>query len=148
MTPTKKETTESSVKEQSYDDLEKEFMDSIDLDSVKKSLDAGIILPRLVPELDEVYHCRILSLPKFFESDYGKTMCFDINHKGLEMNLITPESFKFQLYVAMKRKGYVKADGKTPDFEKIKGKSMTFQKSIGSTKKFKDVPLYSVQIND
>lgn len=120
------------------------WLSDINDDSVKKSLDAGVILPRLKPRLNQVYEVTINSELKSFEHTYGTTYNCDVIHENMEKNLIIPKSFKFQLTVELHRHNLMK-DG-YPDFNLLFGKTVIFQKTIGDTKEFKNVELYSCQI--
>lgn len=121
-----------------------EWLSDIDDNSVKKSLDAGIILPRLKPRLNQVYKVKINSELKSFEHTYGTTYNCNVIHENMEKNLIIPKSFKFQLSVEMVRHNLMK-DGYA-DFNQLKEKTVIFQKTIGDTKEYKNVELYSCQI--
>jgi len=115
------------------------IFDDIDEKSVKASLDAGVILPRLQPRLNTVYEVVVKSLPKSFNSDYGKTFSVDIDHDGMLKSLILPKSLRFQLKVQMKRKNI-------DSMSELIGKTLLIQKTIGDTKLYKNAELYSVQI--
>ena len=129
-------------------DQEVNILDGINLDSVKKSLDAGIILPPLKPELDKVYEFNVNSMLRTFKSEYSdKTLSMDIIYDGMSMSIVIPDSFKFQLVVEMFRHKLVD-DSELPDFSQLIGKTLILRKTIGNTKKYKDVPLYSVQIKN
>lgn len=135
-------------KEKVKPDLD-DWLDDIDPDSLDASLEAGIILPQLKVGVNEIATVKVLGNKRFFNSDYGKTLCFDVEFEGMEHNLIVPVSMKFQLAVAMIQKGLVYENNpKKPDFDKLIGHNITVKGYIGNTKKFKDVKLYSVQIND
>lgn len=121
------------------------WMDDIDDNSVQKSLDAGIILPRLKPRLNQVYQVEIISELNSFESNFGITFTVDIKHDNMEKSLILPKSFRFQLIVDMKRKGLVNKEGNA-DFKQLIGKTILFQKTLGDTKQFKNAELYSCQV--
>ena len=116
-----------------------DWLSDINDKSVKASLDAGIILPRLKPRLNQVYEVEFTSDIKSFKSEYGITYNVDILHDGMNMNLIIPKSFRFQLFVSMNRKGI-----KT--FKELTGKTIIFQLTKGDTKLYKNVDLYSCQI--
>lgn len=135
-------------KEKTKPDLD-DWMDDIDTNSLEASLEAGIILPQLKIEVNEIATMKVLGNLRFFKSDYGKTMCFDVEYNKMEHNLIVPISMKFQLAVAMIQKGLVYKDNpKKPDFNQLIGHNISVKAYIGNTKKFKDVKLYSVQILD
>lgn len=124
------------------------ILDGINLESVKKSLDAGIILPRLKPELNQVYEFIVNSELKSFKSDYSdKTLTVDIIHEKMDKSIIIPDSFKYQLVVEMFRKRLVDKS-ELPDFSQLIGKTLILMVSIGNTKQYQNVPLYSVQIKD
>lgn len=124
-----------------------EWLDDIDEESIQASLDAGEILPNLKSEVGKVYHVTVMSTPVYFTSDFGKTPKISVDYEGLLHSLIMPKSFRFQLAVAMIRKGYVDSQDK-PDFAQIVGKHLTFTKIIGDTKQYKKAKLYTVQIDD
>jgi len=126
-------------------DKRPKWMDDIDDESVKASLDAGIILPRLKPRRNQVYEVEFTSdLDSFEHKSFGTTYTVNILHDRMEKSLIIPKSFKFQLTVEMYRKKLLK--GIYPDFKQLIGKSIIFQLTKGDTKEFKDVDLYSCQI--
>lgn len=137
-------TDKKDVKEVNVNDLPNIFND-IDEKSVKKSLDAGEILPRLKPRLNTVYEFIVKSTPKMFTSDYGETFSIDIDYDGMLMTLILPKSLRFQLNVEMKRKNLVDDNG-NPDVSKLINKTLLIQKTVGNTKQYKNAELYSVQI--
>lgn len=122
-----------------------QLFDDIDDASVKASLDAGVILPRLKPILNRVYEVIVRSLPKSFTSDFGQTFAFDVEHEHMLKSLILPKSLRFQLNVEMKRNNIVDKDGK-PDLKALIGKTILVQKIIGKTKQFANAELYSVQL--
>lgn len=111
----------------------------IDLEAVSNSLNAGIILPRLKPELNKVYEVKIISDIKSFESDFGTTFSIDIAYNKMDMSLIIPKSFRFQLKVGMERLGIV-------NFSDLIGKELVFSKTVQDMKKYKNAELYNVQI--
>lgn len=132
--PEKKEKTESVEPEVNT------FFPAVKKESIKNMLKAGSILPRLKPRLDDTYEVEVLSdVFKTFESDYGKTITIDVMHKNLKKSLILPISFQTQLSARMNELGM-------KDFSELKGKTLVFQKTIGSTKQYKNAELYSVQI--
>lgn len=114
----------------------------LDQNSIAKSLEAGVILPQLKPELNTVYSVILLDsepLPKVFDSKFGKTYAIDVEYNGLKHSLILGISFRYQLFVEMQRKGMF-------HLSDLIGKVITFKKSIGNTKDMDNVELYSVQL--
>ena len=128
------------MSKQIKEDAEDVFSD-LETKSLKASLDAGLILPQLKPRLNQVYEVKVLSEPRSFEGTYGIAFSIDIESEGMEKSLILPKSFRFQLKVAMMRK-------QLKYFKDLIGKTLLFQKIEGSTKKFKNAELYTVQIKD
>jgi len=127
----------------------KEYIDDIKIESIDACLKAGIILPRLIPRLNQVYQITINSIDKYFTSDYGKTMTFDIIHDNMDKSLVAPKSFKFQLLVEMIRNKLTTRENiidDKVDYSVLIGKQLVFQKIIGNTKQLKNVELYTVQI--
>ena len=121
---------------------ESDWKSDLKAESIQKSLEAGEILPRLIPELNQVYSVTVLNsepIPKVFDSEYGKTYALDVEYQDLKHSLIIPKSFRFQLAVAMERLGIA-------SLSDLIGKVITFKKSIGNTKQYKNAELYSVQI--
>jgi len=117
-----------------------DWLSDIDDKSVKASLEAGIILPRLKPRLNQVYEVEFTSnLKSFIHKSFGTTYNCDILYNGMAMNLIIPKSFRFQLFVSMNRK-------EIKTFKELIGKTIIFQLTKGDTKEFKNVDLYSCQI--
>lgn len=121
-----------------------DWMYDLDKKSLKKAVDVGEILPQLKPELNTVYHATIKSIPKAFTSDFGLAHSVEIEHEGMKKQIVMGKSFKFQLAVCMSRLGLDPT--KLKDFEKLIGKTIIFQKTLGDTKDFKNAELYSVQI--
>lgn len=138
----KKDTSEI-IEVEPIDSLE--LFSDIDQESIKKSLDAGVILPQLKPILNRVYDVIVRSKPKSFVSNFGKTYAFDVEHDGMLKSLIVPKSLRFQLAVEMKRNNLVDKEG-NPDMDKLIGVHMLVQKIIGNTKQYQNAKLYSVQL--
>ncbi len=118
-----------------------DFLQDIKTESIKASIDAGDILPRLEIDFDTVYKVEVLSEYNNFTTDYGKTFALDVLYKGMRMSVIAPISFRFQLATAMIRKGLNEKDMST-----LIGKNILIRKVIGDTKQYKSATLYNVQI--
>ena len=118
-----------------------DFLQEIKAESLKASVDAGDILPRLLINFDRVYKVKVLSEYNNFETDYGKTYALNVLFEGMKVSVIAPVSFRFQLASAMIRKGM---DEK--DLTKLIGKNILIRKVIGDTKQYKSATLYNVQI--
>ena len=118
---------------------ENDFMNDVNQESINKMVKAGLILPQLKPKLDTVYTVKILGNLSTFTSEFGKAYALEIFHNDMRKQIVfNPQgSFHTQLVALltiMKLK-----------LSEAKGKMIAIQKSIGSTKKFKDVELYSIQ---
>lgn len=118
------------------------WLKDINPESIKASLNAGVIYPALKCELRIIYRAKIISDIRTFQSDYGTGYAIDLEYNGMNHSLVIPISFRFQLAVEMERYGL----NPETDFNKLIGKWITFKKSIGSTKEFKNAELYSVQL--
>lgn len=114
----------------------------INPESIKKSLEVGIIYPALKTKLDTPYTVKIASENYItYKSQYSeKTKALLVDYDGIIMNLTTPKSFIQSITVERIRKGL--------DMKDLKGKTITFMKQIGSTKQYDNAKLYSVQIHD
>lgn len=118
----------------------------IDDDSISEMLKYGRIYPSLKARLNAVYEVKVVSTPKSFDSkEFGIAHSIDVIHENMRKSIVLAKSFRQQLKAEMIR-GKLTSDGK-PDFKKLLGKKLTFQKALGNTKTMNDVPLYSVQID-
>ncbi|KKM96552.1 hypothetical protein LCGC14_1176980 [marine sediment metagenome] len=119
----------------------------IDDNSVKEMLKVGRIYPNIKPRLNAVYEVQVLSQPNEFDSKaYGTAYSLVVLHDGMKKSIVLAKSFRIQLKVEMIRAKLVNNENE-PDFKKLIGKILTFQKTLGDTKTMTKVPLYSVQID-
>lgn len=93
---TKKET--EIVKE-----IELQWDDDIKMDSVKKVLDSGVILPEFKPYANSVYEISFKSIPKYIESSKGNFWSIQIDKEGMNYQMKMNASLKFGLKVLMER---------------------------------------------
>ena len=120
-------------------------------DITSKSIDAmvkaGRIYPKLPMVMDRIYkNAKVLTVPRAFDSKaFGIAHAIDIDYNDFIYNLVMAKSFRQQLIAEMIREGLTKANDE-PDFKKLIGRSLTFQKALGNTKTMENVPLYSVLI--
>lgn len=75
----------------------------IKMESVKKVLEAGIILPEFKPYANSVYTITFKSIPKYVESDKGKFWTIQIDKDGMDYQMKMNASLKFGLKVLMER---------------------------------------------
>lgn len=122
------------------------IMDDIDMISIQKSIDAGVIYPRLKFVLNRVYSVEVVSKPKSFKSKFGISHSLDVIYDDMNRNIVLAKSLKFQMLVEMKRQELWNLNDDTPDWNKLIGKTLIIQKLIGDTKDFQNVELYSCQI--
>lgn len=113
-------------------------------DSVKKSLDAGVIYPTLKPQLDRTYNVRVLSKePKEIKTKLGKALALVVNYNGMNWSLIIPVSFQHHLTTEGIRKGFIDENGNT-NFE---GVDITFQKTEQEHEIYGTTEMYTVYID-
>lgn len=124
-----------------------EIWDDIDDNSIEEMLKVGRILPSLKPRLNTIYVVKVIGIPKGFDSKaFGKAHSIDILHETMKKSIVLAKSFRQQLRAEMIREKLIDNNNE-PDFNKLIGKTLTFQKALGDTKTMTDVPLYSVQID-
>ena len=111
------------------------IMDDIDMISIQKSIDAGVIYPRLKFVLNRVYSVEVVI-----------SHSLDVIYDDMNRNIVLAKSLKFQMLVEMKRQELWNLNDDTPDWNKLIGKTLIIQKLIGDTKDFQNVELYSCQI--
>lgn len=75
----------------------------IKMDSVKKVLEAGIILPEFKPYANSVYEISFKSLPNYVESPKGNFWSIEIDKDGMKYQMKMNGSLKFGLKVLMER---------------------------------------------
>ena len=118
----------------------------IDDKSIDNMLKAGRIYPSLKPRLNAVYSVEVIGIPKSFDSKaYGIAHSIDIFYESMYRSIVLAKSFRQQLKAEMIREKLVDKKNE-PDFQKLIGKTLKFQKTLGNTKTMENVPLYSVQI--
>jgi len=124
-----------------------EIWSDIDDNSVAEMLRVGRILPSLKPRLNTVYIVKVIGIPKGFDSKaFGRAHSIDILHDTMKKSVVLAKSFRIQLKAEMIREKLID-NVNEPDFKKLVGHTLTFQKTLGDTKTMTDVPLYSVQID-
>ena len=129
----------SNLTDEKKTNIDSEFMKDVNQESIDKMVKVGTILPQLKPKLDTVYTVKILGNLKSFNSDYGKAYALEVLHNEMRKEMVfNPQgSFHTQLVALL-------TINKLTLTQSI-GKMIAIQKTIGNTKKFKDVELYSVQ---
>jgi len=124
-----------------------EIWKDIDDDSISEMLKVGRIFPSLKPRLNSVYIVKVIGIPKPFDSKaFGTAHSIDIMHDTMKKSVVLAKSFRQQLRAEMIREKLIDNNNE-PDFKKLIGHTLTFQKTLGDTKTMTDVPLYSVQID-
>jgi len=124
-----------------------EIWSDIDDNSVAEMLKVGRILPSLKPRLNSVYIVKVIGIPKAFDSKaFGTAHSIDILHETMKKSVVLAKSFRQQLRAEMIREKLIDNNDE-PDFKKLVGHTLTFQKTLGDTKTMTNVPLYSVQID-
>ena len=123
-----------------------DIWDGIDDDSIAEMVRVGRIYPQLKPRLNAVYVVKVVGIPKPFDSKiYGIAFSMDILHDNMKKSIVLALSFRVQLKAEMIRNKLI-SNG-VPNFKKLIGKKLTFQKALGDTKTMTNVPLFSVQID-
>jgi len=119
--------------------IDLDFMKDVNQDSIDKMVAVGTILPQLKPKVDTVYTVKILGNLTSFKSDYGKAYALEVLHNEMRKQMVfNPRgSFHTQLVALLTINKLTLSDSI--------GKMIAIQKTIGNTKKFKDVELYSIQ---
>lgn len=99
MPPKNKTKTETKIEIEN----ELKWDSDIKMESVKKVLEAGIILPEFKPYANSVYTITFKSIPKYVESDKGKFWTIQIDKDGMDYQMKMNASLKFGLKVLMER---------------------------------------------
>ena len=89
-------------------------------ESVKASIEAGVILPELKPEINETYAATITKLPELVKSKKGDFYVMEIRHEGMLKSVKTNQSFLFCLTT------YI--EGKHMSYRSLKGRNIHFIK--------------------
>lgn len=132
--------SEKNKADQKISNLDDSFENITNKKALKNMIEAGRILPSLKPKLDTVYRLELTGNIDTFESDYGKAFALEVKHNGIlkQVNFNPEGSFHLQLLAELERANLKLSD--------TKGKFIIIQKTLGNTKKYKDVELFSVQL--
>lgn len=99
----KTQTKTETKKEKMNLENELKWDSDIKMDSVKKVLDAGIILPEFKPYANSVYEISFKTIPKYVETPKGNFWSIQIDKDGMDYQMKMNASLKFGLKVLMER---------------------------------------------